>query len=165
MQLTNMDEVFRHELKDLYSAEKQLVDALPKMAKAASSAKLRQAMEKHLEITKEQLERVKEAGKSLKVTVTGHTCEGMKGLIKEGESIIEEGKKGEALDAALIGAAQRVEHYEIAAYGTAIAHAEELGHSEVVKMLRKTLAEESRANEELTKIAESGVNERAAAAA
>lgn len=163
MSLTEMKDVFEHDLKDLYSAEEQLIEALPKLAKAAQSSKLQQAIEKHLEVTKEHLTRVEEIGKSVGVSVTGHTCEGMKGLIKEGDSIIKEGKPGPALDAALIGAAQRVEHYEIAAYGTAVAHAKELGHDDAAKKLQKTLEEESMANEKLTKIAESSVNERAAA--
>jgi ferritin-like metal-binding protein YciE len=163
MSLTNLEDVLEHDLKDLYSAEKQLVEALPKMSKAATSAKLKKAFDMHLEVTKEQLKRVEEAGKALGVSVTGHTCEGMKGLVKEGDGLIKENDKGEALDVALIGAAQRVEHYEIAAYGTAVAHAEELGKKDVVKLLKKSLEEESKANEELTTIAEGGVNERAAA--
>lgn len=163
MQLSNLNDVFEHGLKDLYSAEKQLVEALPKMAEAASNDKLKKAFEKHLEVTKEQLKRVEEIGKELGKTVTGHTCEGMKGIIKEGESIVKDGKKGHALDAALIGAAQRVEHYEIAAYGTAVAHAEELGHKDAAKKLQKTLDEESKANELLTDLAESTINQKAEA--
>lgn len=133
------------------------------MAEAASNDKLKKAFEKHLEVTKEQLKRVEEIGKELGKTVTGHTCEGMKGIIKEGESIVKDGKKGHALDAALIGAAQRVEHYEIAAYGTAVAHAEELGHKDAAKKLQKTLDEESKANELLTDLAESTINQKAEA--
>lgn len=163
MQLSNLNDVFEHGLKDLYSAEKRLVEALPKMAEAASNDKLKKAFEKHLEVTKEQLKRVEEIGKELGKTVTGHTCEGMKGIIKEGESIVKDGKKGHALDAALIGAAQRVEHYEIAAYGTAVAHAEELGHKDAAKKLQKTLDEESKANELLTDLAESTINQKAEA--
>ena len=163
MQLTSLKDVFEHGLKDLYSAEEQLIEALPKMAKAATNAKLQSAFEKHLEVTRAQLERVQEVGKSLGVTVTGHTCEGMKGIVKEGNSIIKEGKKGDGLDAALIGAAQRAEHYEIAAYGTAVAHAKELGHTDVARKLQKTLEEEAKANEMLTKIAESSVNQMAEA--
>ena len=163
MQLSNLNDVFEHGLKDLYSAEKQLVEALPKMAEAASNDKLKKAFEKHLEVTKEQLKRVEEIGKELGKTVTGHTCEGMKGIIKEGESIVKDGKKGHALDAALIGAAQRVEHYEIVAYGTAVAHVEELGHKDAAKKLQKTLDEESKANELLTDLAESTINQKAEA--
>lgn len=163
MQLTNLNQVFEHELKDLYSAEKQLVDALPKMIESATHPKLKKAFEKHLDVTKAQLERVQAIGKSLGATVTGHTCEGMKGIVKEGDGLIRESKKGDALDAALIGAAQRVEHYEMAAYGTAVAHAKELGHSDVAKKLQKSLDEESEANEALTDIAERSVNQRAEA--
>jgi len=163
MPLTDLKDVFEHELKDLYSAEQQLVEALPKMAAAATSSKLKKALEMHLQVTQEQLKRVEEVGKAVGATVTGHTCEGMKGLVKEGDGVIKEGKKGLALDAALIGAAQRIEHYEIAAYGTAVAHAEELGLKDAAKKLQKTLDEEGKANEELTKIAEGAVNERAAA--
>ena len=163
MQLKTMDDVFQHELKDLYSAEKQLVEALPKMAKAASNQEFKTALEKHLEVTEMHMQRVEEIGKKLGSSVTGHTCEGMKGLIKEGEGLIKDSDKGDALDAALIGAAQRVEHYEIAAYGTAVAHAEQLGPTDIAKKLQKTLDEESKANEMLTKIAESSVNQMAEA--
>ncbi|HZJ10514.1 MAG TPA: ferritin-like domain-containing protein [Trueperaceae bacterium] len=163
MQLTNLKDVLVHELKDLYSAEKQLIEALPRVAKAASSAKLKNAIEKHLEVTKKQLTRIEEAGKSIGATVTGHTCEGMKGLVKEADGLIKENEKSEALDAALISAAQRIEHYEIAAYGSAVEFAKELGHNDVASMLQKTLDEEGKADKELTAIAESSVNERAVA--
>ena len=163
MQLTNLKDVLVHELKDLYSAEKQLIEALPRVAKAASSAKLKNAIEKHLEVTKKQLTRIEEAGKSIGATVTGHTCEGMKGLVKEADGLIKENEKSEALDAALISAAQRIEHYEIAAYGSAVEFAKELGHDDVASMLQKTLDEEGKADKELTAIAESSVNERAVA--
>jgi len=163
MQLTNLKDVLVHELKDLYSAEKQLIEALPRVAKAASSAKLKNAIEKHLEVTKKQLSRIEEAGKSIGATVTGHTCEGMKGLVKEADGLIKENEKSEALDAALISAAQRIEHYEIAAYGSAVEFAKELGHNDVASMLQKTLDEEGKADKELTAIAESSVNERAVA--
>lgn len=163
MKLTNLEDVLHHELQDLYSAEKQLVEALPKMAQAATNLRLKKALENHLELTKKHVTRIEELGKSLGAKVTGHTCEGMKGLIKEGDGLIKGNEKGEALDVALIGAAQRVEHYEIAAYGTAVAHAKELGHDEAAKTLQKTLDEEGKADKELTSIAEMGVNERAAA--
>ena len=162
MQLKTMDDVFEHELKDLYSAEKQLVEALPKMAKATSNAKLKTAIEKHLEVTQMQLQRVEEIGKSLGSSVTGHTCEGMKGLIKEGEGLIKDSDKGDALDAALIGAAQRIEHYEIAAYGTVRAFARRLGLDDVAQTLQQTLDEEGQTDKLLTQIAESSVNMQAA---
>jgi len=163
MRLNDLQDVLAHEIKDLYSAEKQLVEALPKMAKAVSSDRLRKAIEEHLEVTKEQIKRLEEVGKTLGTAVTGHACEGMKGLIKEGQGLIEENETGEALDVALIGAAQRIEHYEIAGYGTAVALAKELGQAEVARTLQKTLDEEGDADEKLTKIAEGWVNERALA--
>lgn len=163
MKFSNLNDVFEHDLKDLFSAEKQLVEALPKMAKAAKDERLTKAFEKHLEVTKQHLARIEEAGEALGITVTGHTCEGMKGLIKEGDGLLKDNDKSPALDAALIGAAQRVEHYEMAAYGTAVAHAKELGHAKMAKMLQKTLDEEAKANDGLTALAESSLNQMAAA--
>ncbi len=163
MRLTDLQDVLAHEVKDLYSAEKQLVEALPKMARAAKDDRLRRAMEKHLEVTKEQVRRLEEVGKTLGTEVTGHACEGMKGLIKEADGLLEENDPSEALDVALISAAQRVEHYEIAAYGSAVAFAKELGHQDVARTLQTTLDEEGQADEELTSIAESRVNQRAEA--
>ncbi|HEX7040338.1 MAG TPA: ferritin-like domain-containing protein [Trueperaceae bacterium] len=163
MRLTDLQDVLAHEVKDLYSAEKQLVEALPKMAKAATDDRLRQAMEKHLEVTREQVRRLEEVGRTLGSEVTGHACEGMKGLIKEADGLLKDNDPSEALDAALISAAQRVEHYEIAAYGSAVAFAKELGHHDVARTLQTTLDEEGAADKELTAIAESRVNQRAEA--
>lgn len=163
MKLQNLSDVFHHELTDLYSAEKQLTHALPKLARAASTQKLQNAFEEHLEQTKEHVERIEEVGKMLDMEVTGHTCEAMKGLVKEGEELLKENDPGEALDAALIAAAQRVEHYEIAAYGSARTFARRLGHDGAAKILDQTLDEESATDEKLTKIAEADVNERAEA--
>lgn len=163
MRLNDLKDVLAHEVKDLYSAEKQLVEALPKLAEAAKDARLREAMEKHLEVTKEQVKRLERVAKELGTEVTGHACEDMKGLIKEAEGLLKENDPGEALDVALISAAQRVEHYEIAAYGSAVAFAKELGHREVAKALQETLDEEGEADEALTEIAESRVNARAEA--
>ncbi|HZW29022.1 MAG TPA: ferritin-like domain-containing protein [Trueperaceae bacterium] len=163
MRLNDLQDVLAHEVKDLYSAEKQLVEALPKMAKAASDERLRKAMEKHLEVTRQQVARLEEVGKTLGTEVTGHACEGMKGLIKEAEGLLKENEPSEALDVALISAAQRVEHYEIAAYGSAVAFAKELGHHDVARTLQQTLDEEGQADKELTDIAESRVNQRAEA--
>jgi len=163
MQLNNLEDVLAHEIQDLHSAEKQLVAALPKMAKAATSSKLQKAFEKHLDVTKEQLKRIEEVGKKIGIELDGHVCEGMKGLIKEASGLIEENEMNEALDVALISAAQRVEHYEIGAYGSAVEFAKELGHDDAAKMLQMTLDEEGAADKELTKIAEGGVNERAQA--
>lgn len=163
MQLNNLEDVLAHEIQDLHSAEKQLVAALPKMAKAATSSKLQKAFEKHLDVTKEQLKRIEDVGKQIGIKLDGHVCEGMKGLIKEASGLIEENEMSEALDVALISAAQRVEHYEIGAYGSAVEFAKELGHDDAAKMLQMTLDEEGAADKELTKIAEGGVNERAQA--
>lgn len=161
MRLNNLEDVFRDHLMDLHSAEKQLTSALPKMAQGASSKELREALEKHLERTREHLERLDRIGKEMGIELGGKTCKAMQGLIKEGEEILKEGGADDALDAALIAAEQRVEHYEIAAYGSACTYAEELGHDEALKLLKKTLDEEERTDEQLTKIAEGGVNQRA----
>ena len=163
MKLQNLNDVFHHELSDLYSAEKQLTQALPKLARAASTQELQSAFEQHLEQTKEHVERIEKIGKMVDMKVTGHTCEAMKGLVEEGESLLKENDPGEALDAALIAAAQRVEHYEIAAYGSARTFARRLGHDDVAKILDQTLDEESATDEKLTKIAEADVNKRAEA--
>src|SRR5690606_768529 len=163
MRLNDLRDVLTHEVKDLYSAEKQLVEALPKMAEAAHDSRLRQAMENHTEATKEQVKRLEEVGEMLGTEVTGHACEGMKGLIKEAQGLLDENEPGAALDVALISAAQRVEHYEIAGYGSAVAFAKELGQHDVARALQKTLDEEGEADEELTAIAESRVNQRAEA--
>ena len=163
MKLNELRDVFHHEISDLYSAEKQLAQALPKMARAASTQELQNAFEQHLDQTKEHVSRLEGLGKDLDLKVTGHTCEGMKGLIQEADGLLKDNEPGEALDAALISAAQRVEHYEIAAYGSARTFAKELGHDEAAKVLNTTLDEESATDEKLTKIAESRVNKRAEA--
>lgn len=165
MQLENLKDVFHHELQDLYSAEKQLVTALPKMAKAASSQELATAFEQHLDITKEQVKRIEAIGTELDLDFKGEKCEGMEGLIEEGASLIEENEPGPALDAALISAAQRIEHYEMAGYGSAVAFAKELGHAGAVAKLQQTLDEEGKADKELEMIALNSVNQEAAAVA
>lgn len=161
MKLNSLEDVFKDQLMDLHSAEQQLTNALPKMAEKASSKELKEAFEQHLEITRKQLERLGQIGSEMGVDLKGKTCEAMKGLIKEGEQIIKEGGSGEAVDAALIAAAQKVEHYEIASYGSMCTYAEELGHKDALGLLKQTLDEEERTDEQLTKIAESGVNQRA----
>jgi ferritin-like metal-binding protein YciE len=153
-------ELYIDELKDLYSAENQLTKALPKMAKAATSEELKQGFEEHLEQTKGHVERLDEIFKSLDASPKGKKCVGMEGLIKEGSEIMEEDFEGAVMDAALIGAAQRVEHYEIAAYGTVIAFAEQLGEATHVSLLQETLAEEKETDEKLTELANE-VNEEA----
>jgi ferritin-like metal-binding protein YciE len=159
--LNSLQDLFEHELKDLYSAETQISEALPKMAQAATSSQLKQAFENHLEETQEQIGRLEEIGSKLNITLTGETCEAAKGLIKEGQNLMKEGAADEVMDAALIGAAQRIEHYEMAGYGCARNYAKLLGHDDAAQLLQKTLDEEKRADEKLNGIAESKINERA----
>ena len=161
--MKNLKELFEHQLKDLYSAESQLVDALPKMVKNASDAKLKKAFESHLEETKEQKKRLEEICKELDITPEGETCKAMKGLIKEAESFIEEVEDKDVMDAGLIAEAQRVEHYEISGYGTAVRFAKELGHKEIAKKLQETLDEEYNADNKLDELAESRLNKEAMA--
>jgi ferritin-like metal-binding protein YciE len=148
-----LKELYVDELKDLYNAENQLVKALPKMAKAASSEELRAGFEEHLEQTKSHVQRLEQIFEMLDESPKGKKCKGMEGLIEEGSEIMEEDFEGALLDAALIGAAQRVEHYEIAAYGTVRAFAEELGESEHASLLAETLEEEKETDEKLTELA------------
>jgi ferritin-like metal-binding protein YciE len=153
MPAENLHELFVDELKDIYDAEKQLTKALPKMAKAADSPDLRAAFEEHLEITRMQVNRLEEVFKSLGMAARGKTCEGMKGLIEEGQEMMEEIEKGPTLDAALISSAQKVEHYEIASYGTLATFAEIMGHQDAKDLLGQTLDEEKEADEKLTQVA------------
>ena len=146
-------ELYIDELKDLYSAENQLVKALPKMAKASSSDELRQGFEEHLEQTRGHVQRLEEIFNALGENPKGKKCAGMEGLVKEGSEIMGEDFEGPVMDAALIGAAQRVEHYEIAAYGTAAEFAKLLGESEHASRLEETLAEEKETDEKLTELA------------
>ena len=146
-------DLYIDELKDLYNAENQLVKALPKMAKAASSEELKQGFEQHLEQTRGHVQRLDQIFKSLDESPKGKKCAGMEGLVKEGSEVMEEDFEGALMDAALIGAAQRVEHYEIAAYGTASEFAKLLGESEHVSLLEETLREEKETDEKLTELA------------
>lgn len=141
------------ELKDLYSAENQLVKALPKMAKAATSDELREAFETHLEQTQTHVERLEKIGKQLGETMKGKKCKAMEGLVEEGKEIMEEDAEPALLDLALIGAAQKVEHYEIAGYGTARTLAELAGEEDVAEILQETLDEEGETDKLLTQIA------------
>jgi ferritin-like metal-binding protein YciE len=152
MKISTIDKLLEDQLKDLYSAENQLVKALPKMAKKASSTLLKDAITSHLRETKHQVERLNEIGQTLGIKLTGKTCAAMEGLVEEGSEIIEADGPGPVIDTALIAAAQRVEHYEISGYGSARALAEHLGHDEVVALLQETLDEESAADEKLTAI-------------
>ena len=152
MSAENLQELFVEELRDMYDAEKRITKALPKMAKAVESNELRTAFEEHLEITRMHINRLEEVFKSLGLAARGKPCDGMKGLLEEGASHIEE-LEGSTLDAALIGAAQRVEHYEIAAYGTLATWADLLGYQDAKDLLGQTLEEEKEADETLTGIA------------
>lgn len=156
--LTSLDKVLEDELKDLYSAENQLLKALPKMAKKASTPSLKEAFTNHLEETRGQVDRLQQVGGMLGIKLSGKVCKAMQGLVEEGKEVIEADSDNKALiDVLLIGAAQRVEHYEIAGYGTARAIAEKLGRREVAQLLQATLDEESAADEKLTAISEGEV--------
>lgn len=148
-----LKELYIDELKDLYNAETQLVKALPKMAKASSSDELRQGFEDHLEQTKGHVERLEKIFELLDESPKGKKCAGMEGLIQEGSEVMEEDYEGAVMDAGLIGAAQRVEHYEIAGYGTATEFARILGEDEHVSLLNETLEEEKQTDEKLTELA------------
>jgi ferritin-like metal-binding protein YciE len=165
VKLKTLDDLLIKELKDLYSAEKQIIKALPKMAKAANSDALREALEDHLEVTKEQAARLEQIFETLSISPRGPKCEAMEGLLEEGEELLEEDAAPAVRDAGIIAAAQRVEHYEMAGYGTARTFARLLGHNEIADTLQKTLDEEGDADEKLTELAESEVNVEAAAPA
>jgi ferritin-like metal-binding protein YciE len=166
MGLNSLEDVLKTELEDLHSAETQLTKALPKMAKAASNEELKKAFEEHLEETKGHVKRLEEALGELGVKSPSEECKAMKGLIAEGEEILEEDGDDTAKDAAIIAAAQKVEHYEIASYGTVRTLADELGLDDIRDLMEQTLDEESNADKLLTKIAtggmmKAGVNEKA----
>ncbi|MBA3607905.1 MAG: ferritin-like domain-containing protein [Verrucomicrobiota bacterium] len=154
MELETLKDLYIHELKDLYSAENQIIKALPKMAKAASSPKLTDGFQKHLEETKEHAARLEKILKSHDETTRGPKCKGMEGLIKEGAEMIEEDADEDVRDAGLISAAQRVEHYEMAGYGCARTYANLLGDKDGARLLQKTLDEEGATDKKLTKLAE-----------
>jgi ferritin-like metal-binding protein YciE len=156
-----LKELYVEELKDIYNAENQLVKALPKLAKAAASNELRRGFDEHLEQTKGHVARIEQIFEMLDESPKGKKCAGMEGLVEEGSEVMKEGLEGAVLDAALIGAAQRVEHYEIAAYGTVIAFAQTLGESEHVSLLEETLSEEKETDEKLTELAKQ-INKQAA---
>ena len=162
MKMNTFDDVFADEIKDLYSAENQLVKALPKMANRADSPELRKAFEHHLEQTRGHVERLEKIGREIGIKPSGKKCMGMEGLIEEGTDLLHAGGEPDPVYAALIGAAQRVEHYEIAAYGTAREHAEMLGHTDAAQLLEKTLEEEKDADNKLTSLAEGIMNAQAA---
>jgi len=158
MKMQSLDEVYMNKLKDLYDAENQIVDALPKMGQAASSAELKDALRKHLEQTKGQVIRLEEIFDMLGASAGNRHSSGIRGLLQEGDDLVNEQEQGPALDAALIAAAQSVEHYEIAGYGAAQTWARQLGQREAADLLEETLEEERQTDEELTEIAETLVN-------
>ena len=161
MKLNNLKDLLLHELQDIYSAEQQITKALPKMMKATSSDKLKQAFEKHLQETEQQIQRLENVFKMMGVKAKGEKCKAMEGIIKEAESMMSEKADESVMDAALIGSAQRVEHYEIAAYGTVCTWAKQLGMNDVLEQLVMTLEEEKKTDALLTKIAEKAVNVKA----
>jgi ferritin-like metal-binding protein YciE len=163
MKMKTLEDLFVHELKDLYSAEKQMLKALPKMAKAATNEDLVAAFEAHLAETEEQVTRLETIFESLEISSRGPKCKAMEGLVEEGKEILEEEMEDDVRDAALICAAQKAEHYEIAGYGCARTFATRLGHQEIADLLQQTLDEEAATDEKLTQLAESQVNEEAVA--
>jgi ferritin-like metal-binding protein YciE len=158
---SGLHELFLEELSDVYSAEQQITRALPKMARAAESDELRMAFEEHLEQTQEQIARLEQVFRSLNETLKRKTCKGMQGLIEEGSEMMQEHKGSSEIDAALIAGAQKVEHYEIASYGTLCAWAEQMGHDEALELLKQNIDEEETTDQRLTEIAESLANQRA----
>ncbi len=158
MQLKSMEDLFLHELRDLHSAEKQLTQALPKMAKKTEHPELRKAFETHLKQTEEHISRLETILEGMDKSPRGEKCKGMAGLIEEANGAMEDAKDPAVLDAALIGAAQRVEHYEMAGYGTARTYASMMGNKKAAQLLEKTLEEEKATDANLTKLAEGMVN-------
>jgi ferritin-like metal-binding protein YciE len=158
MELENLQDLYIHELKDLYSAERQIIQALPKMIKAASSDKLRGGFQEHLKQTEEHAKRLEKILSNHGQTTRGKKCKGIEGVIAEGAEMIEEEADSEVRDAGLISAAQRVEHYEIAGYGAARTYAELTGDSEAVRLLQTTLDEEAETDKKLSHLAKSEIN-------
>ena len=161
-EMGTLHEAFVDELRDTYDAEKQLTKALPKMAKAANSPELRQAIESHLEETRHQVERLEQVFESIEEKARGKHCDGIAGIIQEAQAMMQEDFDEPTADACLIAAAQRAEHYEMAAYGTLVAWARAMGHDDAADLLQETLDEEKAADEKLNSLAEGGINEEAA---
>jgi ferritin-like metal-binding protein YciE len=164
-EMGTLHEAFVEELRDIFDGEKQLTKALPKMAKAANSPELREAIESHLEETRQQVTRLEQVFASLDEKARGKHCEGIAGIIEEGQAIMQEDFDEATADACLIAAAQRAEHYEMATYGTLVAWARAMGHEEAADLLQETLDEEKAADEKLNTLAEGGINEQAAESA
>ncbi len=162
MELNSMKDLLEHEVRDILYAERKIVKALPKMANAANNQELKQAFEDHLEETRGQIERLEQVCEQLGIGARGEKCEAIEGILEEGEERIKAKGDDAVLDAALISAAQRVEHYEMAAYGSARAFAEALGLTEVVNLLQETLDEEGKADKTLNKLAKNTINPMAA---
>lgn len=161
MNVTTFHELYVENLRDLFSAETQILSALPKLANAVEDAKLKKAMESHQKETEEHVRRLDKIFKELEEKPTGHTCAAMKGLVEEASELLKTVESGSVLDAAIIGAIQRIEHYEMAGYGTARTFANQMGHSQQAELLQTTLDEEGAADEALTRIAEGVINPRA----
>jgi len=158
MELSSLQDLMVDQLKDLYNAESQLIKALPKMAKAATNPKLKQAFTTHLEQTKGHVERLDKVFESLGQSAKGKTCKAMKGLIEEGKEMMEEDAEPEVMDAGLIAAAQRIEHYEMAGYGCVRTYADMLGNKQAAKLLQQTLDEEGKTDKLLTDLAVKVIN-------
>jgi ferritin-like metal-binding protein YciE len=164
MKLDSLHDLYVYEIKDLYNAEQQLIKALPRMAEAASSPELQRAFQNHLEQTKAQTQRLEQIFQKLGEPAKGQKCKGMEGIIDEGEDLVDEDAPPAVCDAALIGTAQRVEHYEIACYGIARTYARRLGLEDHAQLLQQTLDEEADTDKRLTSLAESYINEEAKSA-
>lgn len=165
MAVKTMEELFIHELSDIYSAEKQMTKALPRLARAAEAEELKAAFEAHLEETQGQVERIDQVVEVLGIRLKRIKCAAMEGLVEESKEVIDSVEAGPLRDAALIGGAQKAEHYEIAAYGTLCALAKQLGYRDALPLLKESLKEEKSTDEKLTMLAEGGGNQRAAEAA
>jgi ferritin-like metal-binding protein YciE len=163
MKLENLQQLYLKELRDLYDAENQITEALPKLIESAHNSELKSALREHLQVTKQQISRLEQIFQRLNQKPTGETCKGMKGVIKEGDEIVSAGGDPSTVDAGIISAAQRVEHYEMAGYGTVRTYAKLLGQEEAARLLQETLDEEAEADQTLSQIA-SSVNVEARAA-
>lgn len=159
--MKTLEDLFENQLKDLYSVEKQLIEALPKMVENAKDDKLKKAFQSHLEETKNHKRRIEDICDELNIKPNGETCIAMQGLIKEAENFIKEKSGDDVMNAGIIAEAQKVEHYEISGYGTAVRYAKELGHNNIASILKKTLDEEYGADDKLTEMAESRLNKKA----
>lgn len=163
MSMATLHDLYVEQLHDMYDAEKQIMDALPKMERAANSSSLREGFQEHRQQTEEQIKRLEQIFKSLDIAAKGEKCEAMQGIVKEGQQLMGKKAEQEVLEAGLIASAQRVEHYEIAVYGTLHTWAQQLGRSDDAKLLSTSLAEEKATDEKLTKLAESTINKQAIA--